>query len=356
MDVTSLQPADVGLQALGYVGIGSDHLDDWNELAAGMLGMQLADSTHHSRTFRMDDRKQRIVVSDDAHTFFGWEVADSSALDTIVDRLDARAIPYWPLGHLTGQRFVTDGIAVDDPVGNRLEIFHGAAVTDDPFVPGRDISGFRTGALGLGHAVLTAPDIQPLAVFYSEVLGFRVSDYFNHPFTACFFHLNPRHHSLALVQMPFVGIHHLMVEMMMMDDVGQAYDIAQTRPDQVNVTLGRHTNDNMFSFYANTPSKFMIECGWGGRSIDPEIWEPFEASDGPSLWGHERGWLDEQGRAEARKVRMAAAAAGVRAPVHVQDGNYQSSVDCPWFTGIRGTDAFLHTPYGAANQARSNAL
>jgi hypothetical protein len=84
--------------------------------------------------------------------------------------------------------------------------------------------------------------------------------------------------------------------------------------DQVGVTLGRHTNDFMTSFYARSPSGFMIEYGWGGRSIDPENWEPFECDYGPSLWGHERSWLDDTKRAEARKLRLDAAAQGRRAP------------------------------------------
>lgn len=200
--------------------------------------------------------------------------------------------------------------------------------------------------------VLTAPDIEPLARFYAEVLGFRVSDYFREPFTACFFHLNPRHHSLALVQAPYAGIHHLMVETMMLDDVGQAYDIALTRQNAVNVTLGRHANDNMFSFYANTPSRFLLECGWGGRSIDPDDWQPFELPDGPSLWGHERGWLTEEGRIAARKIRMEAASRGSRAPAHVQQGNYDIGAECQWFSGVTGTEAFVTSPYAASKRGR----
>jgi len=38
---------------------------------------------------------------------------------------------------------------------------------------------------------------------------------------------------------------------------------------------------------------------------------------GPSIWGHERSWLGQEKRAEARALRMQAAAAGLRAPVHV---------------------------------------
>ena len=47
-----------------------------------------------------------------------------------------------------------DLIVLNDPQGNRLEFFHGAETTAEPFKPGRSISGFRTGPLGLGHVVL----------------------------------------------------------------------------------------------------------------------------------------------------------------------------------------------------------
>ena len=69
-----------------------------------------------------------------------------------------------------------------------------------------------------------------------------------------------------------------MVELFSLDDVGQSYDIALSQQDRVSVTLGRHTNDLMTSFYAKTPSSFMVECGWGGREIDPPNWQPFETA------------------------------------------------------------------------------
>ena len=55
---------------------------------------------------------------------------------------------------LADERRVKDLIVTSDPVGNRLEMFHGAETTADPFKPGRSISGFRTGPLGLGHVVM----------------------------------------------------------------------------------------------------------------------------------------------------------------------------------------------------------
>jgi hypothetical protein len=130
-------------------------------------------------------------------------------------------------------------------------------------------------------------------------------------------------------------MHHLMVELFSLDDVGQSYDVAMSEPDRVRVTLGRHTNDLMTSFYARTPSSFMVECGWGGREIDPRTWQPFEMQDGPSLWGHERAWLPPAERDVAREMRMRAAASGLRAPVQVVDGNYKLMPGtCPWWDGV----------------------
>ena len=78
--------------------------------------------------------------------------------------------------------------------------------------------------------------------------------------------------------------------------------------------LGRHSNDHMTSFYANTPSGFFIEFGWGARIIDPATWQPHETHDGPSYWGHERFHLPEEGRARMRALALDAAARGMRAP------------------------------------------
>ena len=75
---------------------------------------------------------------------------------------------------LADERLVKDLIICQDPGGNRLEFFHGAAVASDPFKPGRAMSGFRTGPLGMGHAVLHCTKIDELVPFYRDILGFRL--------------------------------------------------------------------------------------------------------------------------------------------------------------------------------------
>ena len=332
----------MAIRALGYAGFGSSALEDWRQFGTGLVGLQAVERGNSQLTFRMDDRKQRIVIDralPEGARFFGWEVADAADLDALASRLEAAGVRVSAEPQtLADARRVRALISFQDPAGNRLEAFYGAEIADEPFKPGRSISGFRTGPLGLGHAVLTVENIDTMMPFYVGLLGFSLSDYILKPFRAYFFHVNGRHHSLALIETGKSGMHHLMVELFSLDDVGQAYDIALCEPDRVNVSLGRHTNDFMTSFYARSPSSFMIECGWGGREIDPANWQAVQMHDGPSLWGHERVWLPPADREVAREMRMRAAAEGRREPVQVMEGNYKlMSGTCAWWDGVSRT-------------------
>ena len=79
------------LASLGYIGIRSRRTQEWQSFATNLLGMQQVDAGAGVRAFRMDDRKQRLVVTDDAGDglgFMGWEVASAEALDLLASRLE----------------------------------------------------------------------------------------------------------------------------------------------------------------------------------------------------------------------------------------------------------------------------
>ncbi|HEY8337034.1 MAG TPA: VOC family protein [Tardiphaga sp.] len=321
------------LKSLGYIGIQSAKLDDWSNLATRLLGMQEVDRGGKVRAFRMDDRKQRLVVDGDHDNglgFLGWEVDQKSDLQSIAARLEAHGTAVTSGSRaLADERRVAELISFADPGGNRIEIFWKPEIASEPFVPGRPISGFRTGPLGMGHAVLNVDDIAPMLAFYRDLLGFHVSDYGLTPYKLYFFHLNGRHHSFAMVESGKRSMHHFMVELGSLDDVGQGYDLAQLDEGRVAYTLGRHTNDHVTSFYSHTPSGFFIEYGWGGRVIDPATWQPHETFDGPSLWGHERLYMPDDLRARLRNMRLDAAARGVQVP----DPSVPP-LNCPWLDSV----------------------
>jgi 2,3-dihydroxybiphenyl 1,2-dioxygenase len=330
------------IQGLGYVGIGASNLSDWSDFATGWVGLQMVETGNASRSFRMDDRKQRLTIDrslPDGERYFGWQVADAAALYALAARLEAAgvAVRQEPKS-LADQRFVQDLISFSDPGGNRLEAFHSPAVADTAFAPGRTHSGFRTGALGMGHAVFHVKNIDDLLGFYRDILGFGISDYITTPFRAYFMHANPRHHSVALIETGRADLHHLMVEYYSLDDVGQGYDIALGEPDKIATTLGRHPNDAVTSYYLRSPSGFMVECGWGGKDVTPGNWQATEVTVGPSLWGHERAWLPPEQREAARAMKLKAAADGQRMPVQVIEGNYQKLGGvCPWWDATKAS-------------------
>ena len=328
------------IQALGYLGVGTAKLDDWTSLATRGLGMEAVDRGGGTRAFRMDDRKQRLVLDSalpDGTQYFGWEVEDAGKLAALADRLERAGVAVHHEGRaLADQRLLADLISFCDPAGNRLEVFHGAAIADEPFRPGRLISGFRAGPLGMGHVLVTVQDMTASLAFYRDLLGFRISDYMIAPLKAYFLHVNPRHHSIALVEAPVNSLNHLMVELYSLDDVGQGYDLALMDREKIVATLGRHSNDFMTSFYMRTPSKFFVEYGWGGRDVDDATWQPHEVDTLASFWGHD-GLLRAVGREDPpAELRHNAQDRQRRAPVQVIDGNYARVKGvCPWWDAVK---------------------
>jgi 2,3-dihydroxybiphenyl 1,2-dioxygenase len=331
------------VQSLGYVGLRAKDIDDWSGYGTRLLGLQAVDRSRATLSLRMDDRKQRLIVNADGGEgigFFGWEVADAAALNRLGAHLEAHEIEVARGARsLAEERHVADLLVARDPNGNRLEFFHGAEVAVDPFKSGRNISGFRTGTLGLGHVVLHVERIEEMMAFYRDILGFRLSDYFLRPYQLYFLHVNARHHSIAFAATGKNAVHHMMLELFSLDDVGQGYDLVSGEAEdksRLAVTLGRHCGDYVTSFYTWNPSGFMTESGWGARDIDPATWQASERTEGPSIWGHDRAWLAPQQRAEARAMRLANAKRGLRRPVQVLPGNFEVMTGvCPWFDEMK---------------------
>src|SRR3974377_84852 len=104
----------MNLNALGYVGIRTRNLEDWAAYGTRFLGMQLVDRSRGTLALRMDDRKKRTVVHTDANegpSFYGWEVADAAALDTLAGHLEKSGVKL-----ARGSRALADAPRVNDPL------------------------------------------------------------------------------------------------------------------------------------------------------------------------------------------------------------------------------------------------
>lgn len=289
----------MNIRSLGYIGLTASDLDAWSKFGSDVLGLMQVEGPEGSLRFRIDSHEWRIAVergdADDI-TFAGFQVAGPEALEKFAQQLSDAGVTITRGDEaLAKRRGVSDLIFCQDPDGLQVEIYYGASERfEEPFVSTKGVSGFVTGDQGLGHIVLATPDIERSKKFYHDLLGFRLSDTIrleiapDFALNLEFFHCNSRHHTLALVPIGLPKkLVHFMLEVKSLDDVGFALDRVAAANVPLAMTLGRHTNDHMVSFYAFTPSGFEVEYGFGARAIDDDTWH-VSRHDKTSTWGHKR--------------------------------------------------------------------
>ncbi|MFJ4828938.1 VOC family protein [Streptomyces sp. NPDC088747] len=275
---------------LGYISAEATDLEQWPAFAENILGAQVVERTPERLRLRLDERAWRIEVrkgTRDRIDTIGWEAAGHADLDVIAQRLadDGRTV-HRADDKETRDRQVSGLISFTDSAGMTVEIFYGQTRQDRPF---RSHLGhtYVTGTLGLGHVAEWVPDREEHQRLYTDVLGFKLSDYVEeNGSTAAFLHCNRRHHSMAVIPQPgeLSKISHLMLQVDSIDAVGHTLDACLKGEAELFAHLGKHTNDQMVSFYVTTPSGWMIEYGHGGVEIDDTTWSPVRWNES-HLWG-----------------------------------------------------------------------
>ena len=283
----------MAVSTLAYVELGVANVDAWVRFAVDVLGMEDASPAGAAeRLLRLDDKVWRLCVRQSPAndiTASGYDVADEKKLSQLAAELKAHGISACAMTPGEAKRrMVQGGIVVKDPGGLDVEIVHGLQAGKPPI--SAIGASFVTGDQGLGHIVISAADASAHTKFY-ESLGFKVSDYIETdlgPIKALkltFFHCNARHHTLALLPLPIpTRLNHLMFEVENVDMVLAAYYRALGAGYTIVRHMGRHTNDQMLSFYVRTPAGFDVEYGCDGIQIG-EQWK-VKTFNAISVWGH----------------------------------------------------------------------
>ena len=286
---------------LGYLGLNVSKLEEWQQFATAILGLQAAGlAPDGSLYLRMDENHHRFILRQDEAddlAFIGWEVTDQPALRELTAQLQADGVEVTAgAKELAQARGVVELIQFKDPNGIPAEAYYGPLMNfPEPFHSSRPIAGFETGIMGLGHMVIRVDDAARSLHFYRDLLGMRISDFIemkmrrgqpSEALTLTFMHCNPRHHTIAFGEIPGQKrLHHFMLQAKTVDDVCSTMYLCQDRNVPITATLGRHTNDHMVSFYLRTPSGFEIEYGYGARTVDDATWK-VQRHEAGSIWGH----------------------------------------------------------------------
>lgn len=145
---------------------------------------------------------------------------------------------------------------------------------------------FRIGSMG--HAVLVVRDIDASVRFYTQVLGFKVSDVYPEsmvPGRMVFMRFNEDHHGLGIIgQGSEVSagreLHHLAFEVSTLDDVFRARDHLEKHNVPIDFH-GRRRAGCQVSVEFRDPDGHSLEIFWGldqvkwdGEARPPEEWAP----------------------------------------------------------------------------------
>jgi 3,4-dihydroxy-9,10-secoandrosta-1,3,5(10)-triene-9,17-dione 4,5-dioxygenase len=133
------------IRSLGYLPISSPDVAAWREFGVRILGLTEGQGPEDGALYlRMDDFPARLVIVPGTRGRLlasGWEVADAGALAAVGRALADAGVPVKAAApdELAARR-VAEMLRFDDPAGNAIEVFCGAALEHRPAVSRTGIS------------------------------------------------------------------------------------------------------------------------------------------------------------------------------------------------------------------------
>jgi catechol 2,3-dioxygenase-like lactoylglutathione lyase family enzyme len=220
---------------------------------------------------RRDDDKRLDLVA------FGAE--SEAAVDALAQRLeglgDRLVGAPGPLQTAGGGY----GFRVFDVDGRTVEISAGVATrTHRPVEEGEAVP------VRLSHAVINSDDIDRTRAWYTEHLGFMLSDSLASPHMGQMMHFlrcNDWHHSLAIARGPHVSVHHVSFEMRGLDEYMRGTGRVMRAGIKKVWGPGRHlAGNNTFSYFLD-PSGNTMEYTTELERLETDEWHPsiYDISD-----------------------------------------------------------------------------
>jgi catechol 2,3-dioxygenase-like lactoylglutathione lyase family enzyme len=139
----------------------------------------------------------------------------------------------------------------------------------------------------LGHVVIGSVDHEATCRFFTEGLGFRVSDQLRN--TGAFLRCSTDHHNVLVQRAPVNFLHHTSWQLDDVDEVGRgATAMLADNPERHVWGLGRHHAGSNFFWYLRDPAGNFAEYYSDMDCIvDDQLWTPetFDGARGLFSWG-----------------------------------------------------------------------
>jgi catechol 2,3-dioxygenase len=206
-----------------------------------------------------------------------FKVAESEDLEKLEKAVECHGIKVSrvPRGSELGQG---EAIAFETPTGHRMELVHEMEKTGN-LLPKTNPPPEPQGLVGIhppriDHIFLTAEDVDGAHLFFTEALGFRLTEQLvAHDGHKLGVWLERSHspHDLALITGPNGGLHHFAFWLDDWNEVRRAADILAYHGVRIDVGPTRHGITRGYTIYFFDPVGNRNEVFTGGYWVDPDF-------------------------------------------------------------------------------------
>ncbi len=282
----------VGLRSPAVAAHARFYLEAWELRSAG--------EDRHARYFRGASAEHHILSLHPAERrglhHLAFSVDGCGAVDAAATELARRGITL--VAHPGGLDEPGGGYGLRflDPENRCIELSAGVA----RHASGG--SGENGGPRRLCHVGLNTPRFEQVVAFYTDVLGFRVSDRIEDQMV--FLRCGRSHHVIVFTRADHASVNHVAFRMTGVDAVMRRVSILRAQGQEPDWGPGRHGPGNNIFCYYKDPAGYVNECSSDLAYIEDE------ATHEPTVWRRVPETLDFWGTAGAPGSSVRKAMAG----------------------------------------------
>ena len=275
------------IRDIRHVGLLSPAIAAHADFHLNVLGLQSAGEDRHARYLRAASPEHHILSLHPAdrrglhHLALSLDARE--AVNAAATELERRGITLLAQPDDLDEPGGGYGLRFLDPENRCIELSAGVAEHPNGWSAGK-VSPCR-----LCHVGLNTPRFEQVVEFYTDLLGFRVSDRIETQMA--FLRCDRRHHVIVFNRADYASVHHVAYMMTNVDDVMKGISNLRGRGQEPAWGPGRHgPGNNVFCYYRD-PAGYVVEF-----SSDMEYIEN-EATRKPAVWRRSPATADVWGTA-----------------------------------------------------------
>jgi catechol-2,3-dioxygenase len=275
--------AIVNVKHVSHIALRVQNVEQQTQFYTHMVGLGETERDGAGHVYLRCNANHHAVIlipsSERGIDHYALDVGSPAELESAATALTRAGISY-DMGK-PGELGQGPSLRLRDPDGYVVEIIGGITQVSPNYGP-RAVQPRK-----LGHVTLTVDDCKRTAEFYSEVLGFRISDWVEDIFL--WMRCNPDHHGLAFAKTGYVRMHHFAFEVVDFSYLARQAEHLMQHGYVLLYGPGRHgPGQNQFEYFRDPEGnliEFMcdIQQIWDDTTYVPRVWSAKERW--VNMWG-----------------------------------------------------------------------